>query len=146
MKSAAYIFQHKASQFIHTIGPDETVYEAVHRMAEHNIGALVVMDGERMLGIVSERDYARKVILRARSSRETKVREVMSSPVMSVAPEEDRDRCMALMTEHRFRHLPIMSEGRLVGLISIGDVVKDIISEQQFVIDQLQHYIMGDRA
>jgi len=141
MKSAAYIFQHKASQVVHTIGPDETVYEAVHRMAEHNIGALVVMDGEQVLGIVSERDYARKIILRARSSRETTVREVMTAPVLSVAPEEDRDRCMALMTERRFRHLPIMSEGRLVGLISIGDVVKDIISEQEFTIEQLERYI-----
>ena len=143
MKSAAYIFQHKASQFIHTIGPDETVYEAVHRMAEHNIGALVVMDGEQVLGIVSERDYARKIILRARSSRESTVREVMTTPVLSVAPEEDRDRCMALMTEHRFRHLPIMSEGRLLGLISIGDVVKSHIRAIQHEADAIKAYISG---
>ena len=125
-----------------TASPDDSVQSLVAAMLEHRISALPVVDAEgRVLGIVSERDYARKIILRARSSRETTVREVMTTPVLSVAPEEDRDRCMALMTEHRFRHLPIMSEGRLLGLISIGDVVKDIISEQEFTIDQLERYI-----
>jgi CBS domain-containing protein len=122
------------------------VFEAVGRMAEHNIGALVVMDGETMVGIISERDYSRKIALRERSSKETVVREVMSSPVFSVAPGQSRDECMALMTERRLRHLPVVSEGRLLGMISIGDVVKDIISEQQFTIEQLERYISGAKG
>jgi CBS domain-containing protein len=146
VKTAAYILKSKPDPRVHVITPDATVFEAVGRMAEHNIGALVVMDGETMVGIISERDYSRKIALRERSSKETVVREVMSSPVFSVAPGQSRDECMALMTERRLRHLPVVSEGRLLGMISIGDVVKDIISEQQFTIEQLERYISGAKG
>jgi CBS domain-containing protein len=146
VKTVAYILKSKPDPRVHVIAPDATVFEAVGRMAEHNIGALVVMDGETVVGIVSERDYSRKIVLRGRSSKETAVREVMSSPVFSVAPGQSRDECMALMTERRLRHLPVVSEGRLIGMISIGDVVKDILSEQQFTIDQLERYISGAKG
>jgi CBS domain-containing protein len=146
VKTVAYILKSKSDPRVHVIAPDATVFEAVGRMAEHNIGALVVMDGETVVGIVSERDYSRKIVLRGRSSKETAVREVMSSPVFSVAPGQSRDECMALMTERRLRHLPVVSEGRLIGMISIGDVVKDILSEQQFTIDQLERYISGAKG
>lgn len=146
MKTAAYILKSKPHPTVHVIAPDATVFEAVARMAEHNIGALVVVDGETLVGILSERDYSRKVVLRGRSSKETAVREVMSSPVFSVAPGQSRDECMALMTERRLRHLPVVSEGKLLGVISIGDVVKDIISEQQFTIEQLERYISGAKG
>jgi len=114
-------------------------------MAERSIGALVVTEGAKIVGIVSERDYARKVVLHGRSSENTLVRDIMSSPVMYVRPDHTNEDCMALMTENRLRHLPIMEKGELLGLISIGDLVKDIISEQQFIIDQLEHYIRGER-
>lgn len=104
------------------------------------------MDGDKVVGIFTERDYARKVALMARSSKETLVREVMTSPVMYVRPDQTSEECMALMTENRLRHLPVIDHGRLIGLISIGDLVKDIISEQQFIIEQLEHYIVGDRG
>ena len=115
-------------------------------MAEKGIGALLVTEGERVAGIVTERDYARKVILMGRSSKDTAVREIMTSQVICVSPAHTNEQCMALMTGNRLRHLPVIDGGKLAGMISIGDLVKDIISEQQFVIDQLQHYIMGDRA
>ena len=112
-------------------------------MAERNIGALVVLEGSRVAGLVTERDYARKVVLMSKSSKETPVREIMTSQVMYVSPERSSEECMALMTEGRFRHLPVMEGGRLVGVVSIGDLVKDVISEQKFLIEQLQHYVAG---
>ncbi len=111
--------------------------------AEKNIGALLVMEGETIVGIVSERDYARKIVLMGKSSKETPVRDVMTSPVMYVDPRQSTDECMALMTENRLRHLPVLDGGKLIGLVSIGDLVKDIISEQNFIIEQLQRYITG---
>ncbi len=143
MGTVSNILRSKPDQVVHTIAPDASMRDALERMATHNIGALVVIDGERIVGIVTERDYARKCILKGRRSRETAVRELMTSPVMYVVPEETSEQCMALMTENRLRHLPVLDEDRLVGLVSIGDLVKNIISEQRFVIEQLRHYIGG---
>ncbi|HJV96968.1 MAG TPA: CBS domain-containing protein [Albitalea sp.] len=146
MTRVADILKTKASSSVYTIAPDATVHDAAKLMAEKNIGALVVVEGERVVGIVSERDYARKVVLRSRSSRDTLLREIMSSPVMVVNADRGSNECMALMTEHRLRHLPVMEGERLIGLVSIGDLVKDVISEQQFIIEQLEHYISGARV
>ncbi len=132
-------------QNVYAIGPDATIYEALERMAEFDVGALVVVEGDRLAGIVSERDYARKVELKGRQSRETRVRDIMVSHVFTVNLRQDVNDCMTLMTEKRIRHLPVVEGGRLVGLISIGDVVKAIISEQEFVIAQLEGYITGSR-
>lgn len=146
MKPVAHILRSKEHQSVYTISATARVWDALKLMAEKGIGALLVVDGEKIVGIVSERDYARKVALLGRSCEDTLVREIMSSPVMYVRPDHTNQDCMALMTENRLRHLPIMDNGKLVGLISIGDLVKDIISEQQFIIEQLEHYIRGDRA
>ncbi len=146
MTTVAEILKSKPDAVVHTIGPDATVFEAVSLMAQKNIGALLVAERDQVVGIVSERDYARKVVLMARSSRETPLRDIMSSPVMFVQPSQTSEECMALMTENRLRHLPVMSGGRLIGLISIGDLVKNIISEQKFIIQQLEHYIAGQHA
>ena len=128
-----------------TIGPDATVFQAVEQMADKDVGALVVLDGGEMVGIFSERDYARKVILQGKDSTNTPVRQVMSSRVLYVRPEQSVEDCMALMTDKHIRHLPVIDGDRLVGLISIGDVVKAVISEQVFVITQLENYITGRR-
>ena len=146
MKSVVHILESKQHQTVYSIRPDARVLDAVKMMAEKKIGALLVMEGEQVVGIISERDYARKIVLMGRSSSDTAVRDIMSSPVMYVRPDQTNEECMALMTENRLRHLPIMDDGKLVGLISIGDLVKDIISEQQFTIEQLEHYIRGDRG
>ncbi len=146
MKRVSHILRSKPSQAVHTIAPAASVLDAVKLMAQHRIGALLVMEGEAVVGIITERDYARKVVLMGRSSKETPVRDIMTSSVMYVSPEQTNEECMALMTENRLRHLPVMDKGKLIGLISIGDLVKDIISEQQFMIQQLEHYIRGDRG
>ncbi|MGE5129472.1 MAG: CBS domain-containing protein [Sphingomonadaceae bacterium] len=143
MTTVAQILKSKPEQSVATISPEASVFEAVQKMAEKNIGALVVMEGGKVVGMVSERDYARKVTLMARSSRDTAVRDIMTGRVMYVRPDQTNEECMALMTENRLRHLPVMQGERLVGLISIGDLVKDIISEQKFIIEQLEHYIAG---
>ena len=145
MKTVAQILKSKPELAVHTIGPTATVYEAVKLMADKNVGALVVVEDGKVVGIVSERDYARKVALMARSSKDTLLRDIMSSPVMYVNPEQTSDECMAVMTENRLRHLPVMDGGQLIGLVSIGDLVKATISEQQFIIEQLEHYISGQR-
>lgn len=132
-------------QAVWTTRPDISVYEALEMMAEKDIGALLVMDGDRLVGIFSERDYARKVILQGKSSRDTWVSEIMTPKVVYVRPQHTIEECMALMTEKRIRHLPVLDGEHLVGVISIGDVVKAIISEQKFVIEQLEHYITGER-
>ena len=126
-----------------SIAPDATVYEALCLMADKNVGAVLVIDACTLVGILSERDYARKVILHGKSSRDTLVREIMTERMVYVRPEQTAEECMALMTEKRVRHLPVLEGDRLVGVVSIGDVVKGIISEQEFVIDQLEHYISG---
>jgi CBS domain-containing protein len=120
-----------------------TVYDALKLMAEKNLGAVLVMEGDRLAGILSERDYARKVILHGKSSRDTLVREIMSERVVCVVPEQPAEECMALMTDKRVRHLPVLEGDQVIGVISIGDVVKAIISEQEFMIEQLEHYITG---
>ena len=146
MTTVAQILKSKPDQSVATIAPDAAVFEAVKQMAERNVGALVVLEGEKIAGIISERDYARKVALMARSSRETLVREVMTAPVMTVRPDQTNEECMALMTQHRLRHLPVVDGGRMVGVVSIGDLVKDIISEQKEIIQQLEQYISGNIA
>jgi CBS domain-containing protein len=143
MKNVARVLRSKSDPTVHTIGIAASTYDAVKLMAEKNIGALLIMEGETIVGIVSERDYARKIVLMGKSSKETPVRDVMTSPVMYVGPQQSTEECMALMTENRLRHLPVLDGGKLIGLISIGDLVKDIISEQNFVIEQLQRYITG---
>jgi CBS domain-containing protein len=146
MKSVAQILKTKPDRAVYTIRPDETVYEAVKKMADKGIGALLVTEGDRITGIVTERDYARKIVLAGRSSKETQVSVIMTRDVLCVSPQQTNEECMALMTENRVRHLPVLDRGKLMGLVSIGDLVKDIISEQQFIIEQLEHYIAGDRG
>jgi len=124
-----------------SIPPDAWVYDAVALMAEKEIGALMVIENGRVVGLVSERDYARKVILKGRSSRETRVRDIMTTRVVYAHPEQSGEECMAILTDQRVRHLPVMDRGKLVGIISIGDLVKAIIAEQKFLIEQLVHYI-----
>jgi len=146
MKPIAEVLKAKSAHAVYTIAPSASVFEAVKLMADKHIGALLVMEKDAIAGIITERDYARKVIVMGRSSKDTPVRDIMSSPVLYVRPDQTNEECMALMTDHRLRHLPVVDDGKLIGLISIGDLVKDIISEQRFVIEQLQHYIMGDLA
>ena len=126
-----------------SIGCDVTVYDALKLMADKNIGAVLVMDAGRLAGILSERDYARKVILHGKTADETSVGEIMTQRVVYVRPEQKTEECMALMTDKRVRHLPVLEDGQVIGVISIGDVVKAIISEQEFIIEQLEHYITG---
>ena len=126
------------------VSPNDSVFHALTLMAQHNVGALMVLDGEQLVGIFSERDYARKIILHGKSSKESLVSEIMSDKVAYVTPATTLDECMALMTEKHFRHLPVLNEdGSVAGIISIGDLVKETISSQQFLIKQLEHYISG---
>ncbi|MDA0681256.1 MAG: CBS domain-containing protein [Proteobacteria bacterium] len=126
--------------FVH---PDSTVFDAVKMMAEKGIGSLLVMDDGKLVGIVTERDYARKMILEGKASRETPVKDIMTKQVLCVTPERTLDECMALMTDKRARHLPVVENKKVIGVISIGDLVKAVISEQKILIDQLQNYISG---
>ena len=126
-----------------SIAPDAPVLEAVRAMAEHGVGALLVMSAGALAGIVSERDYARKVVLRGRASADTPVAQIMSSPVLTVTPETTVQQCMVLMTERRIRHLPVVDGGRVIGVVSIGDLVKSLIEEQRRTIEQLESYIHG---
>lgn len=128
-----------------SISPEATVYDALALMGEKDIGALMVMDGDRLVGVISERDYARKVVLKGKYSRETSVREIMTDKVHSVRPDQTIEECMALMTDKRIRHLPVMENNKVIGVISIGDVVKALISDQEFRIQQLEQYITGTR-
>jgi CBS domain-containing protein len=130
---------------IWSVAPETTVFDALKIFAEKNIGALVVIQKETMVGIFSERDYARKIVLKGESSHTTIVKDVMTSTVLSVHPEQSIDECMALMTNKHVRHLPVVENGSLIGLISIGDVVKAIISEHEYTIKQLENYITGSR-
>ncbi len=142
MKQVVHLLNDKGRE-VWRLPPDATVYEAIDQMAQKGVGALLVMDGDQLVGIVSERDYARKVILKGKLSRETLVREIMSSPVFCARPGLTVEEAMALMTDKRVRHLPILEDEKVVGVISIGDVVRGIIEDKEFVIDQLTHYITG---
>ena len=126
-----------------SIRPDATVFDAVAEMADNDIGSLIVMDGDTLVGIITERHYARNVILKGRTSPATLVREIMERQVITVRPEQTVEECMALMTDKRVRHLPVIEGGKITGIVSIGDLVKSVIDEQKFVIDQLNHYIRG---
>ncbi len=143
MKTVSHLLNEKGKD-VWSLTPDATVYEAIDQMAQKGVGALLVMEGERLLGIVSERDYARKVILKGKSSRKIRVREIMSHPGVCARPELTVEETMALMTDKRVRHLPVVVEEKVVGVISIGDVVRGIIDEKEFLIHQLENYIHGD--
>ena len=145
MTSVAQILKSKPNEGVYTVAVSDSVYEAIKMMAEKHIGALVVTDGDNIAGIITERDYARKVVLMDRSSKATPVGDIMSRAVRFVRLDQTSDECMALMTERRMRHLPVIDHERLVGMVSIGDLVKNIIAEQQFTIQQLEHYISGER-
>ena len=142
MKTVRDILKVKGSE-VCCVGPASTVFEAVQLMAEKEIGALMVMEGAQVVGLISERDYARKIILQGRASPTTQVKEIMITPVVYTHLEQPIEECMALMTEKRTRHLPVIEEGKLVGIISIGDLVKAIITDQKFIIEQLVRYISG---
>jgi CBS domain-containing protein len=142
MLQVKHLLAEKGHQ-IYTIGADEPVLAAIRTMAEHTIGALLVLRGEELLGIVSERDYARKVILKGRSSGDTPVRDIMTSPVITVGANDSVETCMRLCTDSRVRHLPVVENGKVIGVVSIGDLVKATISEQGAQIEQLQRYIAG---
>lgn len=143
MTVVAEILKAKADATVHTIGPDASVLDALRLMAERQIGALLVVQDGQIQGILTERDYARKIALLGRSSAQTPVQEVMTRSVMFVHPHQTSEQCMQLMTDKRLRHLPVMDGEQLVGIISIGDLVADIISEQKFIIEQMTHYIGG---
>lgn len=145
MSQVADILNAKTKRVIHSIAPEGTMLEALQRMSEQGIGALLVLDADQQIaGIVTERDYARKIALQGRSSSATPVSEVMTAVVHCVGPQQSSQECMSLMTQHRIRHLPVVdAQHRPLGMVSIGDLVKDIISSQQFTIAQLEHYISG---
>ena len=144
MTSVAKILQSKPDTTVHTIAPTALVFDALKLMADKGIGALLVTEGEAIAGIFTERDYARKIALMGRTSSVTQVRDVMTSAVRFVRPDQTSEQCMQIMSTGRMRHLPVVdANDKLVGMISIGDLIKDIISEQKFIIEQLEHYITG---
>jgi CBS domain-containing protein len=142
MKSVRDILKAKGTD-VWCVEPGATVFDALRRMAEKEVGALVVTEGARVVGLISEREYARKVVLEGRTSPTTLVKEIMITPVVYIHLDQAIEECMSLMTEKRTRHLPVIEDGKLVGLISIGDIVKSIIADQQFLIEQLVRYVSG---
>lgn len=141
MKTLRQLIESKNRPIV-SISPEQTVLRALEIMAQHDVGALLVLDGDRLAGVFSERDYARKVILQGKASKQTKVSEVMTDRVICVAPETRIEECMAIMTDKHVRHLPILdSDEKVIGIVSIGDVVKEVINQQQFIINQLENYI-----
>ncbi|HAP26526.1 MAG: CBS domain-containing protein [Achromobacter sp.] len=146
MKTVAELLREKANHAVVTVSPDSSVFDAIKTMADRGIGAVVVVEGDVVLGMLTERDYARKIVLQDRSSRTTKVRDIMTDSVYYVSPTDTREHCMAMMTERHFRHLPVIDNDKLIGLLSIGDLVKDVMSEQKFIIHELERYITGERG
>jgi CBS domain-containing protein len=144
MKTVNQLLEGKGTD-VWSVTPNMTVYAALKLMAEKNVGALLVLEGDQLSGIFSERDYARKVILKGKSPMDTTVKEVMSQKVTCIRPEQSIEECMALMTDKHIRHLPVLKDNKVAGVISIGDVVKAFISEQEFIIEQLENYITGVR-
>jgi CBS domain-containing protein len=144
MKTVSDLLQGKGHR-VWSVAPETSVYQALELMADKDIGAVLVLEGGRIAGIFSERDYARKIILKGKASRETPVREIMTSNVLFIRPDQSVAECMALMTNKHIRHLPVLAGDELIGMISIGDVVKAIIDEQEFMIEQLENYISGRR-
>lgn len=142
MRTVRQLLGGKAPE-IYAISPDAAVLDAVRLMAEKQIGALLVMDADRLVGIVSERDYARKVVLQGRSSANTPVRDIMTADVITVSPGDHAERCMQIVTQRRIRHLPVIERGRVLGVVSIGDLVKAVIEDQKVELDQLQRYIVS---
>ena len=128
---------------VSSIGPDDSVFDAIKKMADENIGSLVVLEDGKLVGIVTERHYARNVILKGKTSAMTSVRDIMSTRVICARPEQSVEECMAVMTERGVRHLPILERKQVIGMVSIGDLVKSIIGDQKFIIEQLEHYIQG---
>ncbi len=143
MKTVLQLLQTKPAG-VYSVTPTASVYDAIKLFSDKGIGAALVMEDDRLLGIVSERDYARKVILRGKSSHETRVSEIMSSPVVTIGLHQTNEECMQTMTDQRIRHLPVVEDGKVVGVLSIGDLVKDMIAEQRELIAQLENYIMGN--
>ncbi|MGE5097259.1 MAG: CBS domain-containing protein [Betaproteobacteria bacterium] len=144
MKTVAELLRTKPARNIVKVRPDLSVLEAIKILASEDIGAAVVMNGDRMVGIFSERDYTRKIILKGRSSDTTRVDEVMTPNVITVSPRTKDRECMAIMTDKQIRHLPVVDDGRVIGMVSIRDIVSDIIADQDFTIEQLEHYISGN--
>ena len=145
MTAVRHILDRKGHQ-VWSVHPDETVYDAIKMMADKDVGALVVLDASKIVGIVTERDYARNVFLKGRASPHTLVGEIMARDVICVEPDKSIEECMAIMTAKRVRHLPVIGTGELLGIVSIGDLVKSIISDREFVIEQLEHYIRGAKT
>ena len=143
MKTVAELLRTKTAPRVITVRPEQSVLEAIKVLAQENVGAAIVMAGDRLAGIFSERDYTRKVILKGRASDTTRVEEIMTANVIVVSPRTKARECMALMTEKNIRHLPVVDEGRVIGMVSIRDIVSDIIADQDFTIEQLEHYISG---
>ncbi|MEI6736950.1 MAG: CBS domain-containing protein [Pseudomonadota bacterium] len=141
MKNVSELLKKRAQSDIYSVAPDTTVYEAIVMLADLSIGAVMVMDGDKLVGIFSERDYTRKIALSGKNSRETKVAEIMTAPVLYVTPKHRTRECMALMSEKNFRHLPVLEGNKVVGMISIRDLMNDIIADHEFTIAQLESYI-----
>jgi CBS domain-containing protein len=144
MKTVKDILRVKGSN-VYSTAPDATVYDVLKQMAEKNVGALMVLEGEKIVGLISERDYARKTILKGRLSKETAVKEIMTANVITVGPEKDLEECMELFTDKRVRHLPVIENEKIIGIVSIGDVVKGVIDHKEFIIQEQEKYIKGKR-
>jgi len=144
MRTVKDILRAKGSK-VYSISPDATVYEALNRMADKNVGAMLVFEGNHLVGLISERDYSRKTILKGRFSKQTAVREIMTTEAVTVHPDDDIEACMELFTDKHVRHLPVVEKGKVVGIVSIGDIVKSIIDYKEFIIAELESYIKGRR-